>query len=207
MNFHFTNTQLTVAVAALFLVVAIVSGLYLQRRKTRTLGFRNRFGWEYDRAVATHGNSKKAEARLADRETRVESLKIRDLGDTERERFVAEWQAVQSRFVDYPKPAVIEAGDLISAILQARGYPEAGFDQRAADLSVNYPRVMENFRLASAVAVRPGRADASTEEFRTAMVQYRTIFDELTQVQQPDRKVAAAKLELRLSIRGVSWSR
>lgn len=137
----------------------------------------------------------------------MESLKIRDLGDTERERFVAEWQAVQSRFVDYPKPAVIEAGDLISAILQARGYPEAGFDQRAADLSANYPRVMENFRLASAVAVRPGRADASTEEFRTAMVQYRTIFDELTQVQQPDRKVAAAKLELRLSIRGVSWSR
>jgi hypothetical protein len=115
MNFHFTNTQLTVAVAALFLVVAIVSGLYLQRRKTRTLGFRNRFGSEYDRAVATHGNSKKAEARLADRETRVESLKIRDLGDTERERFVAEWQAVQSRFVDYPKPAVIEAGDPIRA--------------------------------------------------------------------------------------------
>ena len=192
MNFQFTTTQLTVAVVALFLVVAIIIGLYLQRRKTRTLGFRNRFGSEYDRAVLAHGTSKKAEARLADRETRVKSLKIRDLGDTERERFVAEWQTVQSRFVDYPKPAVIEAGDLINAIIQARGYPEAGFDQRAADLSVSYPRVMENYRLASAVAVRPGRADASTEELRTAMVQYRTIFDELIQVQLPNEKVAAA---------------
>ncbi|MGA7242864.1 MAG: hypothetical protein WBX19_06760 [Terracidiphilus sp.] len=68
----------------------------------------------------------------------------------------------------------------------------AGFDQRAADLSVSYPRVMENYRLANAVTVRPGRADASTEELRTAMVQYRTIFDELIQVQQPNEKVAAA---------------
>ena len=192
MNFQFTNTQLTVAVVALFLVVALVIGIYLKRRKTRTLGFRNRFGSEYDRAVLTHGTSKKAEARLADRETRVESLKIRDLRVTERERFVAEWEAVQSRFVDYPKASVIEAGELINAILQARGYPEAGFDQRAADLSVNYPRVMENYRLASAVAVRPGRADASTEELRTAMVQYRTIFDELIQVQHLNEKVAAA---------------
>ncbi len=102
------------------------------------------------------------------------------------------WLVRRIRFVDYPKPAVIEAGDLINAILQARGYPEAGFDQRAADLSVSYPRVMENYRLASAVAVRPGRADASTEELRTAMVQYRTIFDELIEVQKPNQKVAAA---------------
>jgi hypothetical protein len=99
---------------------------------------------------------------------------------------------VQSRFVDYPKAAVIEAGELINAILQALGYPEAGFDQRAADLSVNYPRVTENYRMANAVAVRPGRADASTEELRTAMVQYRTIFDELIEVQHLNGKVAAA---------------
>ena len=192
MHFQFTNTQLTVAVVALFLVGATIIGLYLQRRKTRTSGFRNRFGSEYDRAVVTYGNSKKAEAKLADREMRVKFMKIRDLGATERERFVAEWQIVQGRFVDYPKPAVIEAGDLINAILQARGYPAAGFDQRAADLSVSYPRVMENYRLANAVTVRPGRADASTEELRTAMVQYRTIFDELIQVQPPNEKVAAA---------------
>ena len=192
MNFQFTNTQLTVAVVALFLVVATIIGLYLQRRKTRTSRFSQSFWIGVRPRCPDHGTSKKAEAKLADREIRVKFMKIRDLGDTERERFVAEWQIVQGRFVDYPKPAVIEAGDLINAILQARGYPAAGFDQRAADLSVSYPRVMENYRLANAVAVRPGRADASTEELRTAMVQYRTIFDELIQVQPPNEKVAAA---------------
>jgi len=192
MPYHFTSTQITVAVVVIVFVVAIAVGVYLKHRKNRTLAFRNRFGSEYDRAVVEHGSPKKAEARLADRETRVEALKIRDLDATERERFVAEWQSVQSRFVDHPKAAVIEAGDLISAILEARGYPSAGFEQRAADVSVSYPRVMEDYRKARAIAVRPGRADASTEELRTAMIQYRSIFDEVIQAQRPQETKSAA---------------
>jgi hypothetical protein len=181
---QFTSTQITVAVVVLCLVVAIALGIYIKYRKTRTLGFRERFGTEYDRAVVTHGSSQKAETKLANRETRVESLKIRDLGATERERFVAEWQMVQSRFVDHPKAAVIEADDLINALLLSRGYPQAGFEQRAADVSVSYPVVMENYRLANAIAVRPGRDEATTEELRTAMIQYRAIFDELLQTKE-----------------------
>ena len=87
----------------------------------------------------------------------MDALKIRELGATERERFVAEWQTVQSRFVDHPKAAVTEADDLIAALLEARGYPKDSFEQRAADVSVTYPRVMENYRVAHAIAVRPGR--------------------------------------------------
>jgi hypothetical protein len=192
MPYQFTSTHVTILVVVAFFVVAIAVGVYLKFRKTRTLGFRNRFGSEYDRAVVEHGSTKKAEARLADRETRVEALKIRDLGATERERFVAEWQSVQSRFVDHPKAAVTEAGDLISAILEARGYPSAGFEQRAADVSVTYPRVMEDYRKARAIAVRPGRADASTEELRTAMIQYRSIFDEVIQDQKTQENKSAA---------------
>jgi hypothetical protein len=192
MNFQFTSIQLTVAVVVFFLVVAIAVGLYLKYRKNRTTGFRNRFGSEYERAVLEHGSSQKAEAKLADRESRVEGLKIHDLGATERERFVEEWNTVQSRFVDHPKAAVTEAGDLIDAILEARGYPKAGFEQRAADISVTYPRVISNYRLANAIAVRTGRADASTEELRTAMIHYRSIFDELVQSQELlERKTAA----------------
>jgi len=188
----FTSTQVAVAVVVIFLVVAIALGIYLKLGRKRTLAFRNRFGSEYDRAVEEQGSPKKAEAKLADRETRVEALKIRDLGATERERFVAEWESVQSRFVDRPKAAVTEAGDLISAILEARGYPSAGFEQRAADVSVSYPRVMEDYRKARAIAVRPGRADASTEELRTAMLQYRSIFDEIIQAQKPHENKSAA---------------
>jgi hypothetical protein len=189
---QFTHTQIAIAVFVLLVVVAIAIGAYLKHRKTRTEAFRNRFGTEYDRAVLTHGSAQKAEAKLAGRETRVEALKIRDLSATERERFLAEWQVVQSRFVDHPKAAVSEADDLINALLLACGYPQAGFEQRAADVSVSYPRVMENYRLANAVAVRPGRVEATTEELRTAMIQYRAMFDELVQVQTPAASRSAA---------------
>jgi hypothetical protein len=128
--------------------------------------------------VLTHGSPRDAEAKLADRETRVDALPIRELGATERDRFVAEWHTVQSRFVDHPRAAVTEADDLINAILEARGYPHTGFEQRAADVSVTYPRVMENYRLAHGIAVRPG--------------QYRAMFDELVQVKKPAEVRSAA---------------
>jgi hypothetical protein len=192
MNLPFTNAQLIVAVFVLIVAVLIAVGAYLEHRKSKTIALRNRFGTEYDRAVVTHGSSRKAENKLADRETRVEALKIHDLEATERDRFVAEWHTVQSRFVDHPKAAVTEADDLVNALLEARGYPRAGFEQRADDVSVTYPRVMENYRRAHGVAIRPGQVEATTEELRTAMIQYRAIFDELLQAQKPgEHKVAA----------------
>jgi hypothetical protein len=181
---QFTNVQLISAAVILILLVAAAVVGFVDRRGKRTLAFRNRFGSEYDRAVLEHGSSRNAETKLADRETRVDALKIRELGVIERERFVTEWQTVQSRFVDHPKAAVTEADDLIAALLEARGYPKDTFEQRAADVSVTYPRLMEDFRAAHAIAARPGRAEASTEELRIAMIQYRAIFDELVQTQK-----------------------
>jgi len=188
---QFTNKQLMVAAAVVLVVIVIAVFAYLAYRRIRTRAFRTRFGPEYDRAVITHGSSHKAEAKLSDRETRVKTLELRDLGATERDRFVSDWEGVQARFVDYPKSAVTGADELISSLLVARGYPKGNFDQRAADISVSYPRVMEDYRLANAIAVRSGRADASTEELRTAMIQYRTIFDELV-LAQPQKKKSAA---------------
>ena len=190
--YYFTNNSL-IEIAVVLIVVALIAvGAYLQRRKAKTLALRNRFGTEYDRAVLDHGSTKKAEAKLIDREIRVESFQTRELGATERERFVTEWHTVQSRFVDHPKTAVTEADDLVNALLVARGYPLADFEQRAADVSVTYPRIMDNYRLAHAVAVRPGRVDATTEELRTAMIQYRAIFDELVQSSKPSETWVAA---------------
>ena len=192
MGYYFTQTQLIVAVAVLVVLILVVIGAFIQRRRVRTVAFRNRFGSEYDRAVVTHGSAREAEAKLADREARVDALKIRELGVTERERFVAEWHTVQSRFVDHPKPAVTEADNLVNALLEARGYPLASFEQRAADISVTYPRVIENYRLAHAVAVRLSPVEATTEELRTAMIQYRDIFDELIQPKRLSETSVAA---------------
>ena len=178
------SDPMTIAILSVVVLAIILAIAAIVHKRNTTARLRSRFGSEYDRAVVTHGSPREAEAKLADRESRVKTLVIRDLGITERERFVTEWHTVQSRFVDHPKSAVTDADDLVNSLLEARGYPSSSFDQRADDVSVHYPRVMENYRLAHGIAVRPDRVDASTEELRTAMIQYRAIFDELVQ----DRK-------------------
>jgi hypothetical protein len=183
--------QLIVVVCVL-VVVGIAVSAFIALRRTRTRKLRNRFGSEYDRAVVTHGSSRHAESKLADREARVEAFDIRELGTAERDRFVAEWLTVQSRFVDHPKAAVTEADDLVNSLLEARGYPPANFEQRAADVSVNYPRVMDNYRFAHKIAAHIGGSDVTTEELRNAMIQYRSIFDELVQSHKPGIASTAA---------------
>jgi hypothetical protein len=192
MNPELTNPRLIAGAIAIVLIIVFAVALYLRKRRKTTEGLRARFGPEYDQAVLTHGSERKAEAKLADRETRVEGLKIRELGAAERERFTADWRVVQSRFVDHPKGAVTEADELVSSLLKARGYPVADFDQRAADISVNHPRLVEYYRSAHGVAVRVGRDEASTEDLRNAMIQYRSLFDELVEVHTPGEIKAVA---------------
>ncbi len=187
-----TNPRLIVGAIAIILIIVAAAAMYLRTRRKTTAGFRARFGSEYDRAVLTHGSERKAEATLADRETRVENLNIRELNAADRERFTAERHAVESRFIDYPKGAVTEADDLVSSVLQARGYPVANFEQRAADISVDHPRLVQYYRSAHAVAVPPGRDEASTEDLRTAMIGYRSLFDELVGMQTPAEIKAVA---------------
>jgi hypothetical protein len=190
--YSITNNELIIAAVILVVLVLVAIGAYLERRKVKTQDLRNRFGAEYDLAVLTQGSVHKAESKLANRETRVEAMKIRDLSTTERDRFIVEWHNVQSRFVDQPVAAVTEADNQINALLVARGYPVADFEQRAADLSVTYPSVMENYRLAHGVAVRTGDVEATTEELRTVMIQYHAIFDELLLDQKPIQHLVAA---------------
>jgi len=182
MNLSLLDPKLIVLAAAVILIIAVVAWLYVRKRKSTTADLRQKFGPEYERAVLTHGSERKAEAKLADREKRVEKLNIRDLDSVERERFSKGWEAVQSRFVDSPKGAVAEADELVSSVMKARGYPLSDFDQRAADISVDHPRVMENYRSAHEIALRVGKDQASTEELRTAMIHYRSLFKELVQV-------------------------
>lgn len=180
-----TNSNLMIVIVVVLVVIAIGVALYIQQRKKKTARLRSRFGPEYDRAVLEHGSESKAEARLVEREARVERLHLRELPAAERERFAADWEAVQSRFVDHPKGAVIEADELVSGLMQARGYPVADFDQRAADISVHHPSVVEHYRTAHDIALRLGSDEATTEDMRNAMIRYRSLFDELLEVHAP----------------------
>jgi len=182
MNLNLMDPRLIALAAAVIVIVAVVAWLYVRKRRGTTAGLRQKFGPEYDRAVVTHGSKRKAEAKLADREKRIENLNIRDLDSMEHERYLKQWQAVQSRFVDSPKGAVAEADDLVSSVMKARGYPVSDFEQRAADISVDHPRVVENYRSAHEIALRVGKDQATTEDLRTAMIHYRSLFEELVQV-------------------------
>jgi hypothetical protein len=182
MNLDLLDPKIVVLAAVVILIIAVVAVMYARKRRSTTADLRQRFGPEYERAVREHGSERKAEARLADREKRVEKLTIRDLDPSERERFVERWGSVQSRFVDSPKGAVAEADDLVSSLMKTRGYPVSDFDQRAADISVDHPRVVENYRSAHEIALRVGKNEATTEDLRTAMIHYRSLFEEVVQV-------------------------
>jgi len=182
MNLSLMDPKLIALVAVVIVIIAVLVWLYVRKRRSTTADLRLKFGPEYERAVLKHGSERKAQSKLEDREKRVEKLNIRDLDSMEHERFLKRWESVQSRFVDSPKGAVAEADDLVSSVMKARGYPVSEFDQRASDTSVDHPRVVENYRSAHQIALRVGKDAATTEDLRTAMIHYRSLFEELVQV-------------------------
>ncbi len=192
MQINPADPKFIIGVVVILAIIVIGIALYVSNRRKTTAKLRQRFGSEYDRAVLTHGSESKAQANLEERENRVDQLKIRELTTAERERYLAGWQDVQAKFVDHPKGSVMEADELVTSLMRDRGYPVAEFDQRAADISVNYPCVVEHYRSGHAVATRVGSDEATTEDLRTAMIQYRTLFDELLQTQSPKEISTAA---------------
>ncbi len=183
-----TTTLIIVAVIAVALVLAVA--LYLRSRRTHRL--KDQFGPEYDRAVEDRGGRLKAEADLSARTKRVEKLTVRPLTAADSERYVASWTKIQSDFVDDPKSAVGEADKLLSQVMATRGYPMSDFDQRASDLSVDHPQVVENYRAAHDIAVRDGQGEAGTEDLRQAMIHYRALFDDLVAAPTEPSTAAAA---------------
>ncbi len=165
-------------VVAVIVVIAIAGALWAFTQRRRSTDLRRRFGPEYDREVREHGR-RGAETELERRERRVEALEIRPISREDRERFGEEWRVVQARFVDDPRGAVTDADRLVGEVMRTRGYPVGDFEQRAADISVDHPHVVENYRAAHEIALRHKRGEASTEDLRKAMVHYRALFEEL----------------------------
>jgi len=169
----------TVAVVVLAIVVvaaAVLISVFWSRQKNDQL--RDKYGQEY-RHLARTGTPREVAREISRREKRVESFHIRPLTEKERDTFSADWQKTQARFVDDPPGAVLEADLLVADLMTARGYPVAEFEQRAADISVDHPAVVEHYRAAHAIAERHRDRKATTEELRQALVHYRALFDEL----------------------------
>jgi hypothetical protein len=176
MNMQLTPTQIAIIVAFIVLIVVAII-VFVQRRRSEKL--RTRFGPEYERSVAESGDRRRAEAQLEKRADRVEKFHLRSLTAEDRSRFTEQWDRVQAHFVDAPAGAVAEADQLLSDIMATCGYPMGDFEQRAADISVDHPVVVQNYRGAHDIALRQAKGQATTEDLRRAMIHYRALFEDL----------------------------
>ena len=165
-----------IGIAAGAVGAAVVWQILMKRRTER---LRGQFGPEYDRVAERADSRGDAEAELAAREERRRRLDIRPLPEAARTRYLEEWRSVQADFVDEPRGAVARADELIQAVMAERGYPVDDFEQRAADVSVDHPEVVENYRKGHRLAQSSAGGDGSTEDLRQAMRHYRALFDEL----------------------------
>lgn len=174
------DTSIVIAlVIALVVVLAIAAAIWFYMQKQRTQRLRSKFGPEYDRAIRSEGDARHAERVLQERQKRVERIEIRPLSQEERDRFARAWEQEQARFVDQPREAVRNADRLVKEVMQTRGYPMSNFEQRVADVSVDHPVVVENYRVAHRIAQRAEQENVETEELREALIHYRALFADL----------------------------
>jgi hypothetical protein len=176
-----TWVWIAIAIVVAVVVLAVVWGA-TRTRRTRSL--QDRFGSEYDRTVEHAGDRREAERELREREKRHERLDLRPLAPEARDRYVQEWRHTQGGFVDDPKGAVKDADALVQQVMRDRGYPVDDFEQRAADISVEHPGLVEKYRTADGIARASERGEASTEDLRHSVRHYRALFVELLDVEE-----------------------
>ena len=176
-----------IAIAVVVLLAVVVWQALARRRSGR---LQQQFGAEYDRTLTSSDSKRDAEAELQAREERRQQLEIRPLSQAARDRYLESWQSVQAQFVDDPRGAVASADSLIQSVMAERGYPVEEFEQRAADISVDHPQVVENYREGHRLAQASADGSDSTEHLRQAMRHYRTLFDGLVDpaADQPTRR-------------------
>jgi hypothetical protein len=181
--------EVWIVIAVVGLVVIGVAAYFVWANR-RTERLKEQFGSEYDRMLDEREDRRVVESELEERRARREELDIRPLDPATRQRYSSQWKDVQARFVDEPRAAVRGADELLTTVMRDRGYPMDDFEQRAADISVDHPQVVENYRSAHGVFERTGTTGStedSTEELRRAFVHYRALFAELLEEPQDER--------------------
>jgi hypothetical protein len=171
-----TWVWILIGIAAAVVVLGIVWSL---ARARRTKQLREGFGPEYDRVAADAPTKREAESELLERRKRHDQFDIEELSPERRDEYRSRWTDVQASFVDEPDKAIARADSLIQEVMRERGYPVDDFDTRAADLSVEHPDVVENYRAAHGIRTAHERGKSTTEDLRRAMQHYRALFAEL----------------------------
>jgi hypothetical protein len=160
--------------------VALLLALAFLRIRQRRSHLKERFGPEYERAVNDKGTSG-GEKRLREIEDERQTLEVRPLPPVARERYLEEWRQAEVRFVSDPREAVRAAERLVVRALEERGYPQADDNERLVALvSVDHPDVADRYRHGHAMLENVD-GDASTENLRKAMLDFRSVFEDVVQ--------------------------
>jgi hypothetical protein len=166
-----------IAAVVMVVVVAAIVAISMVSFRMRTKRLKQHYGGEYERLVSDTGSEKGAVRELTTRERKRGNLDIVPLTPSARSDFTARWQEVQAGFVDNPATAVGVADRLVTEVMRQRGYPVDDFDQRAADISVDHPQIVDNYRAAHGIHI--SQQHANTEQQREAFVHYRALFEKL----------------------------
>jgi len=170
----------TLVIILIVLVVVLIGvGVLLLVQRNRSQRLKDRFGPEYHRALDESDSRLEAERELVEREQHRQAFELRELDPGIRQHYEEEWRGLQQRFVDEPRDAVLDADRLLIDVMRDRGYPIEDFERRAADISVDHPTVVDDYRTAHAIALRVYEDRADTEDLRQAVIHYRSLFDDL----------------------------
>jgi len=183
-----TWETILIAVFAVLAVALLIGAVGYAMNRRRTQRLRQHYGSEYERLVSQTGGQKEAEKELIAREQQREKLDIVPLAPAARSDFTTRWNQVQTAFVDNPTTAVGVADRLVTDVMRERGYPVDNFDQRAADISVDHPQIVDNYRAAHAVHLSQQHGEVSTEQQREAFVHYRALFEKLLETTPQEAK-------------------
>ena len=181
-----------VAAGVVVLVTAVLLAASFVSRRKKTQRLKQHYGREYERLVSEAGDPTAAEAELTARERNREKLDIIPLTPSAQSDFTTRWDQVQTGFVDNPSTAVGVADRLVTEVMRERGYPVDDFDRRAADISVDHPEIVENYRTAHGIHMSQQRGDVSTEQQREAFVHYRALFETLLATKGKDTSQEAS---------------
>jgi hypothetical protein len=183
---------ITVAAAVITVVAALIVAVSFVSGRSKSKRLREHYGREYERLVSETGGEKAAEKELTARERKHDKLDIVPLTPSALSDFTTRWNQVQTGFVDNPTTAVGVADRLVTEVMRERGYPVDDFDQRAADISVDHPQVVENYRTAHGIHLSQEHGDVNTEQQREAFVHYRALFEKLLET-KTDREAKPIK--------------
>jgi hypothetical protein len=173
--------QIVAIIVIAIVAFAAIGWVFTQRQRTKRLS--EQYGPEYQRTLQERGDQREAERELEERQERVRGYEIHALSAKQRDSYATRWRETQAEFVDDPSGAISKADGLVQDLMGARGYPMADFDQRAADVSVDHPQVVEEYRAAHVIAQRHAADGVETEDLRQALVHYRALFDDLLETE------------------------